>query len=646
MRKLFVAAQWIVVLAFVSTAVYLAVRPEPAPEHNPADWTSWRGFTAISYLGVTREGDSRYVSESRLEEHLQALRDAGYLTITPDDAAAFLAARAPLPDKALLVMFEGGRKDSFLRATPVLRRTAQLATLCLPTDVVGRFGAFHLDKRDLRRISALPHWSLCSMGHEALHPVPVNAQGSTGHFLTRHKWLDGRAETADEFRRRIERDYDAAARLLEAVNDGPVAAYAYPYSDWAATPDSESAAADLNRQAVAAHHRLAFTSTGSAFNGFGADPYNLSRVRVAGDWDASRLLEELQSFAPRETAVEAVTAPGVWILSGGALLDGERVRMPPAAVAWVRGSDGWTDTDSTANLALDSEQAIAALYARHHGPASYLRVVLTAGSVQVQERVAGEARTLAQLATETRPGAARVLRLRVKGHRAWAWLDGELVGGPLPVAVSTRLGRTGFGSQREAVTLAGFTARPIPADFVLADSYDAIGAAQREAAVAILSPWFGAGPVAPPGAARERDVLLAAAAGVETIPMVPAVPPAQARDYAAAVAQALHGPVLSRLVTRLAVQGAGSELVDALRGHGYRIIRHLQPAEATRLAATDGMASGDLLLLDGPARELNAALEELLHRVPASHIIAVTTPDTSLPSWTRRAVRVDGAQPQ
>jgi len=640
MRKLFVAAQWIVVLAFVSTAVYLLVRPEPVPEHAPQTWKSWRGFFTLSYLGVADDDDPRHVSPDRLEEQLKAIREAGYLTITPDDAAAFLDGRAPLPDRALLLLFEGGRKDSFLRATPILRKTGQIATLCVPTELTDRFGAFYLDRHDLQRIAGMAHWRLCSMGHDSLAPITINAQGATGHFLTRHRWLDRGSESTEEFRARIEHDYERAAHILEGAVDGPVAAYVYPYADWLAIPASESSVARFNRRAVAAHHRIAFAGVGDAFTGFGADPYSLDRLRVRGDWTGAQLVRELDSFAPRDTAVTSVTASDAWILGAGASVDGSVLRLAPDSLAWIRGSDAWSDTDLAATVTLDDGESIAALYARHNGPGSYVRIALTADGAQVQERVAGETRSLARLAMSIPAGQVHSLRLRVKGKRAWAWLDGAAVGGPLPLAAFTHQGRSGAGSRRGGASISKIDARPVPANFVFAPAWSALNATARENAVAVLVPWS-----LEPSPDRQRDVLQAAAAGVETIPLLQVPAQVDADELAARTAATLEGPVLSRLVTRVALRGAGTGVTETFRNQGYGIVRIASPSEALDLAADGALAPNDLLLLEGPSQEIVDALGKLLYHVPATHIIAATDAVTPLPSWTRRAVHLPGGTP-
>jgi hypothetical protein len=641
MRKLFVGFQWAIVLAFVAFLVYMLVRPEPQPDYEPETWKSWKGFYALAYTGVADKEGGPYVTRKQLARQLDALHEAGYRTITPEDAAAFLEGRAPLPPKALLLLFEGGRKDSFLRATPELREVGYIAALCIPTEVTRRWGAFYLKKDDLKRVAKLSHWRLCSMGHAGTLPISVDASGVKGHFLSDREWLGERVEDDAAFRHRVEQDYDTAARVLEGVNDGPVAAYVYPYADWGAAPDSESFAARVNRDAVSAHHRIAFAHVGDAFNAFGADPFGLARLRVSSQWDAARLLAELESYSPRTEAVSMEHDRGFWTFSGPVDAGAAELVLEPAAAAWVRGSDAWTDVDVAATVGIDSG-GIGAIYARHSGPRSYVRLVLTGDGVQLQERVGDRTRTLAGKAVDISPGSPHSLRLRVKGRRAWVWLDEEPIGGPLPVAGVTEHGRVGVGGQGAKTTVSRFAALPIRADFVFADRFSSLSAGQQQDAIAVLAPWFAQGSATGLSDEQQTDALKAAAAGVETIPVVNVVEgigAAAADALAGELAGAVGGPVLGRLVTRFAVREPGTVLANALRARGYQIIHVASPEQAIALAEAGRVPPDDLLLIDGPEGDILGAIDRLLHFVPATHIIAAVAEQTALPAWMGRAVR-------
>ena len=101
MKKTSILLQWLVVLALAGLAAYPFIKGRPRPERRPETWRSWQGFMALSYAGIGEGAPEAYPTPERVAEQLAALHAAGYRTITPADALAFLAGRHPLlPEQA------------------------------------------------------------------------------------------------------------------------------------------------------------------------------------------------------------------------------------------------------------------------------------------------------------------------------------------------------------------------------------------------------------------------------------------------------------------------------------------------------------------------------------------------------------------
>lgn len=299
MKKLSILIQWLVVAGLAGFLAYVMMRPTTPTDYAPETWQDWNGVTVLSFAGIARSDSPAYPSVRRLEEQLTALRDAGYRTVRPEDVRAFLDERAPLPEKALLLIFEGGRKEAFIRATPVLQRTGFMAVLAVPTQVMSQWGSFYLKRGDIRKVLKLPQWQVGSMGHAAIQTFPGAADGETRHFLSHRLTRAGEPETAEAFRERILKDYSLSASLLEQAAGRPALLYLYPFGEAGQYPGSDPLAEAANRDAVTRHFGLAFIGGANAFNGPGSDPWTLTRLRVPGDWPAERLLAELASSQPR-----------------------------------------------------------------------------------------------------------------------------------------------------------------------------------------------------------------------------------------------------------------------------------------------------------------------------------------------------------
>ncbi len=163
MKKLSILLQWLVVLGFLGFAAYALLKGRPVPDRQPASWRGWQGFMALSYPGIEKGNSDVYTSPARLQQQLEALHAAGYRAITPEDALAFLKEGSPLPRKALLLLFEGGRKDSVIFTVKPFRKTGFFGTLCLPTHVMRSHGAFFLHRGDVQNIARLGFWQFAGI---------------------------------------------------------------------------------------------------------------------------------------------------------------------------------------------------------------------------------------------------------------------------------------------------------------------------------------------------------------------------------------------------------------------------------------------------------------------------------------------------
>lgn len=78
-----------------------------------------------------------YVSPAAFAAQMQALRAAGWRTITAGELGAAMAANRPVPARTIVIMFDDGYADNYLAAFPVLRRLGFRATF----SVVARGGS-------------------------------------------------------------------------------------------------------------------------------------------------------------------------------------------------------------------------------------------------------------------------------------------------------------------------------------------------------------------------------------------------------------------------------------------------------------------------------------------------------------------------
>ncbi len=379
MKKLSLLFQWCVVIAGVAALVHALWTDRPLPEHHPDSWESRRGFHALSFEGVAT-GDPRYISTEKLAECLLALQQAGWRCITDEDALRFLRENAPLPEKALLLLFEGGRRDHLIRATPLLHEAGFIGHLAMPTSLAREWGNHYLKSIDIQRMARLPHWRIVSMGHEAIRTLP---QG--GNFLSHRR----PGEDDSSYRARVADDFLRAAVLLSRWTGRTPVTYLFPYADTGDTAGADPLASSLLVAEAGRWHGIAFSNEGFSFNGPDRDPLRLTRIRVRGDSNLADLVARLE--APPPTADQEIDL---------------EVRVP--------------------------EGGVAHLFLRHQGPQAHLRLSFVRGRVRVSEKHGGALVTLAELPLPPDPPPLRVL---LKRNRLRIDLDGR----PLAPAVSLRV---------------------------------------------------------------------------------------------------------------------------------------------------------------------------------------------------------------
>lgn len=640
MRKLFTLFQWAVVLALALMWARAMLRPVPAPDYAPESWSSWRGFHAISYAGVTREGGGDYVTPRRLASHLRALRENGFLAITPEDAEAFLQGRAPLPERAVLILFEGGRKDSYLAATPPLREFGQIAAMCVPTEMTRRWGRFYLRTRDLKKFAGFAHWRLVSMGHAATLPIPVG-DGQEGRFLSRRKWIDGRLETREEYRARIDADFARAARILGKAAGRPIAGVLIPYADAGTSPDADPEAAAVIADAMRAHHRIAFTRADGAFNGPDSDPFQLTRIRVHGDWDARTLLDELAAAEPREDAVPALGGPEQWTMEGEAQRVDEGLALQAGGRAWLRGASDWSDL-ACAFRVERAPGATFALYARYAGPTRYVRIALTDDGARVQERIGTGMQTILFLAVTNGAPTEGRFTLRLKGNRLWFGIGDEPPVGPLPLTRFTSRGRICVESERARALVTDFIAAPTPALLVQAPRFRDLSPSLREDTTVWSPSWFTLDkrPHATPE--MRSEWLAAAARGIMVIPRI-AIGDASENspgEWADALVECLEEMAARRLITRVAVPAGHEWLNESLRRRAFALLHEVRERHPAGWDPNGRMArDGDWILIDGRSMDAGTAVAEALRVVPPARIFFLGDENGARPAGVQRAIR-------
>ena len=153
-----------VVAAIFYFALFTAGKYKPY-EPSAINMAQDKGFIALSYFGVDRVGLQPLISEERLGEHLAALRQQGYVTITQKDIIDFYVNGKPLPARALFLMFEDGRRDTAIFSTSQIEKYNYKATMATYPENFAKRDTKFLKPRELKGLLDTSFWELGTNGY-------------------------------------------------------------------------------------------------------------------------------------------------------------------------------------------------------------------------------------------------------------------------------------------------------------------------------------------------------------------------------------------------------------------------------------------------------------------------------------------------
>ncbi len=151
-------AVWLVLTALLRTPRY---QPYGAVAPGMPD----NGFIAVSYFGVDRNRTSKLVGIAQLEQQLKALGESGYVTITQQDIRDYYAGEKTLPEKALFLMFEDGRRDTAIFAQKIMAQYNNIGTVFSYADNFDQNDPKFLNAKDLTQLVNSSYWELGTNGY-------------------------------------------------------------------------------------------------------------------------------------------------------------------------------------------------------------------------------------------------------------------------------------------------------------------------------------------------------------------------------------------------------------------------------------------------------------------------------------------------
>ena len=307
------------------------------------------GFLAVSYFGVDRQGTDTLISTEELNEQLKTLHELGYVTISQEDIEAYYKKKQPLPDKALFLMFEDGRRDTVLFSEKLLEKYNYKATILSYADKFAEKDPKFLSPKDLKKLENNGYWELGTNGYRLSYINSYDrynrflGQMTSDEFVRVNQYL-GRdynhylmdyirdedripVESDKAMESRITQDY----RFMEQIYSEEVGAmpqlYCLMHSNTGRYGNTSSVS-QVNADNIEELFEMNFNRDGYALNTTESSIYDLTRLQPQAYWNTNHLLMRVKSDLPEKQKQNIVFVTGKtkrdqkraedWILKSGA----------------------------------------------------------------------------------------------------------------------------------------------------------------------------------------------------------------------------------------------------------------------------------------------------------------------------------------
>lgn len=289
------------------------------------------GFIVVSYFGVDRQGTDTLISTKQLDEHLKALHDLGYVTISQEDIINYYENGTPLPDKALFLMFEDGRRDTALFAGKIIEKYNYKATILSYADKFAEKDPKFLSADDLKELEDSGYWELGTNGYRLSY---INAYDrydrflgqmtsdefvNVNHYLGRdynHYLMDYirdedriPTESKKAMAARITQDYRYMEDIYSEEFGSVPALYCLMHSNTGMYGNNVSVS-KVNAENIEDLFDMNFNRDGYSLNTKDSSIYDLTRIQPQSYWNTNHMLMRVWDDLPQEQKNKIVFVTG------------------------------------------------------------------------------------------------------------------------------------------------------------------------------------------------------------------------------------------------------------------------------------------------------------------------------------------------
>ena len=275
-----------------------------------------KGFIALSYFGVERVSSTKdIIGVDRLRRHLDALRQAGFVTITQQDIVDYYDSGKILPERSLFISFEDGRRDTAIFTQKLLEKINYRANMMTYAENLNSQDPKFLNPSELLELEKTTYWGLGTNGYRLffinvfdryhnylgelspLEYVQVNSflGRRYNHYLMDYirDEFDFPIESYGKMKRRIDYDYEALRdAYTETIGKVP-GMYVLMHSNTGSFGNHDKVSA-INKHWITDLFQMNFNREGFSLNERNSGIYDLTRMQPQAYWYPNHLIMRIK----------------------------------------------------------------------------------------------------------------------------------------------------------------------------------------------------------------------------------------------------------------------------------------------------------------------------------------------------------------
>lgn len=324
-KRIRVVVQIVIILAVVAVgaaALFTLKTYEPYTRQN-TNFSGDKGFIALAYFGVERTGSQNLIGTGRLYEHLRALRDLGYVTITQQDILDYYHSGRELPEKSLFLIFEDGRRDTAIFSQKILEALNFKATMLTYPEKFEKDDPKFLMPDELKELEKSTFWEMGTNGYRLafinvfdrydryLGELDPLKHAAVAPYLGRkynHYLMDYirdeygiPKESHTRMKERISYDYEALRDIYTNSLGYVPGMYILMHSNTGSFGNNDKVSA-VNEYWIKALFNMNFNREGFSFNQRNSNIYDLTRMQPQAYWYTNHLLMRIKYDVNEELA--------------------------------------------------------------------------------------------------------------------------------------------------------------------------------------------------------------------------------------------------------------------------------------------------------------------------------------------------------